>query len=405
VLVSMNKEKKTAYLKIALLILLFIACYGRSYLAYAKLHRNFDYISVRIKNQPVTKKQLLNALETMQEREESHIPEFAAYKITEHTMVGQADLERTTDVNLYNVYGQMRIVTPSEICAGNYPILDDYDGCVIDAHSAYVLFGSSDVLGQTITMKEEIPMKNQFAAGSQEDQNVNSLSSNTKTIDRNYIIRGVIQSEMPMVMIQTRNDSTEFWNFEFDYGDLKQGRQYAQQLMTYDLSAGKYVIIEADFMNDMMGNILVLPVFVIVLLVLISEVKKIHRIRVAEMKELLERHYRLKKDYASFILRVIRKSLVSIGKIVVVSLFMYCTWKQFGVFPTRYLPSKWSEFDQYIRFADQIKERLRDINYVSPTRREVLFKHNSMCCLGFGAVTLLLEWHILDLVRIGRNRQ
>ena len=394
--VNMNKKNKSAYMKIALLILLFAICYGRSYLAYTKLQRNFDCISVRIQDQAVTKKQLIRAQELMKEQEESHIPEIAAYSITEHTSIGEPALERTTEVNLYQVYGQMKLVTPSECMAGNFPVTEDYDGCVIDADSAYQLFGSKDVMDHIITMNQEIPatMKD-----STEAQGVDQAQTQPKVIQKKYIVRGVIQSEMPIMMIQAREEATKFWDLEFDYGNLKQGREYASQFMSsYGLS-GKYVIIEGNFIGDVIGNILVLPVFILFLIVFVAEVKKIGKIKRIQMEEIQSRHYRMKKDWMRCFVSIITKSLIPLFKIAIGLVILIYAWKAFGIFPLRYLPSKWSDFDQYVRFADQIKERLNDLSYVAPTRREVLFKQNSMYCLFFGAVTILLEWHVIDLIK------
>lgn len=370
----MNSRKKSIYLRIVCLLLIFCFCYFQAYRCYTKLQRNFDCISVRIQDQAVTKKQLVKALSNLQEQVDAHVPEIAAYHMTEHTRIMEPNLERTTYVTLYGVYGQMQLVTPSEVTSGNFVTYEDYAGCVIDEDSAFDIFGTTKATGQTIKIDQ-----------------------------KEYYIRGVIKSEMPIVMIQEKPEDAKFWNLELSYGDLQQGREYANQLMiNYGLSA-KYIIIEQNFIGDCVGNLLVLPVLLLSILLIVLQGKTIHRKFVVKSEEMNQRHYRTKKDWIIFFFHVMHDSVVPLAIIAAAVGLFVITWHFFGIFPMRYFPTKWSDFNQYHRFYEDIKTHLNELSYVNPTRREVLLKQNCMRCMFFSGATLLLEWHVLDLIHLSKQ--
>lgn len=361
-------------MKILFLILLFGVCYWKAYSTYEVLHRNFYCISVRIQDQAVTKKKLMKVEEMMLEQADNHIPELAAFHMTEHTKIVEQELGRSTQVTLYGVYGQMQQVTPSQLTAGNFVTSEDYAGCVIDEDSAFAIFGSTQVVGQSIEIDK-----------------------------KEYYIRGVIESEMPIVMIQEKAETAEFWNLELNYGNLLQGREYATQLMSnYGLSSD-YILIEQNFIGDCIGNLLVLPVLVIVVVVFVSQWRRIHRNATMEGEKMKQKHYRTKRDWICYGLQIIRQSWCPLVLVAGSVAILIVTWQRFGTFPMRYLPSKWSDFNQHIRFYNEIKSHLRELSYVTPRRQEVLLKQNCMKCIFFSVSALFLEWHILDVVLLKKQ--
>ena len=341
---------------------------------YEKFQNNFDSVSVRILDKAVTKKDFIKALNGLQEQKWSHIPEFVAYHMTEHVQVGEESLRRTINVTLYGVYGKMQQVTPSELVAGNYVTFEDYAGCLIDADSAYKLFGSNQVTGQQIVIHNKV-----------------------------YSIRGVIESEMPIVMIQEKSETTEFWNLELNYGSLLQGGVYARQfMMNFGLSKN-FVLIEGNFIADCMGNLLVLPMLVLTVIICFQQWRQIGVKLRLENNRIKEKHYRTRKDLFTYLWQILLhtwKPILLSGGMIVICIVV---WNSFGFLPIRYVPSKWSDFSQYTRVFRELYTHQRELSYITPTRREVLLEQYSMVSLLLSVTEVLLVWHLTDLFSI-RNK-
>lgn len=341
---------------------------------YEKFHNTFESVSVRILDQAITKKNLMKAMDELQEQKGSHVPEFVAYHMTEHVEVREVSLGRTTNVTLYGVYGKMQQVTPSELVAGNYVTYEDYVGCLIDADSAYQLFGSVQVTGQQIVINKKL-----------------------------YDIRGVIESEMPIVMIQEKSETAEFWNLELNYGSLQQGREYARQLLINFVLSKDFVIIEGNFIADCMGNLLVLPVLVLTVIICFQQWRQIGIKLRLENHRIKEKHYRTRKDLLTYLWQVLLhvwRPILLCGGMIVICIAM---WNMFGLLPIRYLPSKWSDFSQYARVFRELSTQQTEMNYIMPTRREVLLKQYRMESLVLSVIEVLLVWHLTDLFIIRKK--
>lgn len=366
----MSKEKRYFYLKCIIVFALFVFFYGMTYNRYLALHLQENCISVRIQDNAIMKSKLSQTLEIMKLQEDPHIPELAAYYIQDHTMVTEKNLNQQASVSLYGTYGQMELIAAKSLVAGNLLTSEDDTGCVIDVDSAYDLFGSKDVLNQVIVID-----------------------------DQEYYIRGLIESDLPTVMIQVQSKDAKFWNLELNYGEYQLGREYAIHFVdNYGLS-NDYVIIEPKFLGDCLGNLLILPVALLVVILLLKQLKQIRLTYRKERKALFDKAYRMKMDWLRLFGHLIRDSLgpivmIGLGGVAVV---LFSRW--FGTFPTRYLPSKWSDFNQYVSAWQDIQSQLKDLSCVAPTQKEVLLKQDSLCCVLYSVITLLLEWHAMDLYR------
>ncbi|NBH70531.1 hypothetical protein D3Z51_00460 [Clostridiaceae bacterium] len=57
---------------------------------------------------------------------------------------------RKTQAHLFGVYGSMELVFPAALLAGNYGLAGKKEACVLTQDLAEALFGSSDVVGETV---------------------------------------------------------------------------------------------------------------------------------------------------------------------------------------------------------------------------------------------------------------
>lgn len=92
---------------------------------------------------------------------------------------------------LYTVDGDMTRAVPCERLTGSALMPNDTDGCVIDAATAYELYGSENCVGQTVKLAD----------------------------GRTFIIRGVVESNLPLAVIISEKENAFFSNAEVSGGE------------------------------------------------------------------------------------------------------------------------------------------------------------------------------------------
>ena len=388
-------------IKNVVLILLAIACYIIGVMKYYELRENYQSVSVQLQGEPATKEQVKTLLEEEkekygmeEEKEEGRekqqeeqvsrlnrvkkVPEITAYEKEEHMKVSDTKFGKDKNVTKYLVYGGMNQILPVQIYSGNYVYESDYEGCMLDRDTAYALFGSLDIIGQQVVIDEKIINKNT------ESDSSSSQGGEVTTIkQREYYVRGILDTSHPIVMVQSRDDKTEFHYLQFDYGNSSRGREYVEQLMMVYPLGSSAAIVDQNLIVRLLGNVLFLPWLVAGIAIIWKTV--------GISTEYFKLQEFLKKPPQFFMKLIIPSILAVIGIIV--------TAKRFAFFPLQYIPTKWSDFNGVSRTINQIHEHVDEFNYMTPTIREVLLKENTAILVIAVVSMIVLIWVVIERIR------
>lgn len=356
----------------ALILLLF----GKMLFNYENLKNKLVTTSIQFTEKPVTKKQLLNASDKISKLNNADIPVVSAYNMTQHILVSEDKFHRKATVTLYGVHGVMDCIFPVKLVQGNYVTHDDFYGCVIDQDTANKLFGTSKAVGFYVVVNK-----------------------------KKYYVRGVVDSDNPMMLIEEKKENTEFYHVELRYENPDKGRAAAKKFVSDYLKAGDYTIIEGNFITKCLGNLFLIPFLVIAIYFLIQTIKQIKQQVNDETEKIQKLRYREFKDIIQYVWHIIKKCwLPMIITAFVIACFVFVCNK-YGYYPKRYLPTKFSDFDQYVNFYQQIKADLKEFNYTLPSIREVVLRkgvtENIYICIGIH----FLMWHLYDLCKMKQGNE
>lgn len=395
----MNKERLWK-IKNVVLMALALACYSVGVMKYYELRENYQSVSVQLQGEGATKEQLKTLLEEekekygMEEEEEGRdeqqkkqvsqrnkvkkIPEITAYEKEEHRKVSDTKFGKTKNVTKYLVYGGMNQILPIQIYSGNYVYENDYEGCMLDRDTAYALFGSLDVIGQQVVIDEKVINKN-----AESNSNSSQGEQVTTIKQREYYVRGILDTSHPVVMVQTREDKTQFHYLRFDYGNSSRGREYVEQLMMVYPLGSSGVMVDQNLIVRLLGNVLFLPWLLAGIIIIWK--------RVHQLTEYFKLQEFLKQPPRFFAKLILPPILAVIGIVV--------TAKRFAFFPLQYIPTKWSDFSSVSRTINLIREHIDEFNYMTPTIRDVLLKENIAILVIAVVSMIVLMWVVIERIR------
>lgn len=371
-LMSRKEKIKNGILLIIILVLYIVGVHQ-----YMDMRRNYRSVTVRLEDQPITKEKTRTIMEEMKEMEEEssedtkstrgRIPNITAYEKEEHITVTNDNLGRERQITFYRVCGSMEQILPCELLRGNYAYQEDYVGCVIDKNTAYRLFGSYDIIGKCITVSV-----------------IQQEGETTRTQYKNYYIRGILSTSQPIVMIQAKEDTTQFYSMQLDYGNSSRGREYAQQLlMVYQVSA-EYQIVDQNLIVRLTGNLLLIPWLILTIVTGTRTIRKWNHIFNNQKQEWL---HMLKND-------------LSILPTLVCIITLGITGSQFGFFPLQYIPTKWSDFNCVSRTIAMIRQHSKEFEYLTPSMREIILRGKvETLALLIGGI-LVLFWILYERRRM-----
>lgn len=393
----MNKERLWK-IKNVVLIALAIACYSIGVMKYYELRENYQSVSVQLQGEGATKEQVKTLLEEEKEkygmeeegREEKQkkqvsqrnkvkkVPEITAYEKEEHRKVSDTKFGKTKNVTKYLVYGGMNQILPIQIYSGNYVYENDYEGCMLDRDTAYALFGSLDIIGQQVVIDEKVINKN-----AESNSNSSQGEQVTTIKQREYYVRGILDTSHPVVMVQTREDKTQFHYLQFDYGNSSRGREYVEQLMMVYPLGSSGVIVDQNLIVRLLGNVLFLPWLFAGIIILW---KRVHLLtEYIKLQEFL-------KQSPRFMAKLILPPILAVIGIVV-------TARRFAFFPLQYIPTKWSDFSSVSRTINLIREHIDEFNFMTPTIRDVLLKENIAILVIAVVSMIVLMWVVIERSR------
>lgn len=353
------------YLSLGIMMLLFFLLNA---FHYQTMKETFSTVSIRIHSNGVTLREIKNAIRDEEERDSTIKSSITAYKVEEHKVIKEEHMERERSISLYRIYGKMEQVLPMKLILGNYPYREDTFGCVLDKKTAFLLYGTYEVLGKTVTLDE-----------------------------KEYYIRGIVEDTVPVMLCQSDEENDVFWNLELSFPGEENGRTLAENYLLRHALTSDYTIVEGNYIVHMAGNLVGLPVTLLLVFFLSGRMKEIYRsIHEAsyEMKFFRKSSKEsIKKDTRATVIKdinknqkrpksVVKRIRVWISKnkkitelfITVCASIVILVWnlKRYFYFPKRFLPTKWSDFSHWSSIVREMKEHLEEILMLPPVKKDIV---------------------------------
>ena len=288
-----------------------------------------QYQAVSIRLLPggeVTEQQIKNALKMEHDRNSDSIPELAIWEQYEKAEIKNESLGRSVKVKPVLVSGNMDLVVPFELVSGNLTYEEDSKGCVIDADTAYELFGTESADGNTVTYQ-----------------------------NKTYYIRGVVKAAESLFLSQDAGTDVKYSNLELLYTDQERGEEFASNFMVQNGLGSDFITIDGYFYSRMINTVLGLPLWLLLMAVFISIVKRFLHCQRSVSKP---------------------KIIVYGGLCIFLMIGFTQLLYQFAgapfYLPEKLIPAKWSDFNHWENQYQLIKNQMQQIRYITPNPKDVL---------------------------------
>lgn len=345
-------ETKNKVLRLLLSIFLFAAIsflWGNAIYDGQLIRCHYPSVSVRLDQEKITKRSLLQAIDREREKGSSSLQSISAWNMLNKQTISNDELNTQVKVNLITSFGDMNTVYPVELAEGSIPAMDDYAGCLIDLKTSYALFRTAHPIGNRLTFEE-----------------------------KSYCIRGIIDTEVPVCMIQKEDENDTYANLELTYSDIENG---ALTVGTFLLQNGisETSILEGSFYATILERLILLPAWLLAITLLFPLLKELWRRRTLPLQAL------------------IITVLIAVG-------WLMLRWSlELAIFiPQRLIPTSWSDFGFWSRRICEWKEFRKSLAYLYPYPKDViLFQIIRRCLTSLFAVVIgiiLLFLHNKDLL-------
>lgn len=248
--------------------------------------------------------------------------------------VSEAELGRTVKAAFIRVRGSMEDVLPVPLLSGAFCPQEDKRGCVLDAASAYELFKTKNAVGNTVYVDGE-----------------------------EYVVRGIVKEKLPVVMVQDTDSQTAFENLE-----LRCENPQRQFIPEEGIS-----VIETPFYIEMLEHVIQLPLWLAIFWCLWRLWKMVGQLgrEVWQLRKGPEGRTLWQKK-AKKLLFLAGLGCTGIFGIV---FLVRADFLRFPlILPERYIPSRWSDFDFWLRRWKELRQLHQEISYLSPRPKDVIFR-------------------------------
>lgn len=295
----------------------------------AYITSRYTSVSIRYKEDGVKLQSLKAALE-MEKARGGSIPEITAWKWVNEVTVYNNSLNRSSQAAQIIAAGNIENTAPMSIIQGNYCFSGDYHGCVLDSETAYALFGTVNAAGNRVTVNQT-----------------------------DYIIRGVVKTSFPVILVQGSNETIAYPNLEFVYEgrDREAGEQLAAGFIMQNGLPTGYMIIDSFFLGKLLGSALCLPVWIFYLLICLTAI--VYFIR-----------HRKSFTTPSFVLY----GLTGLFTLIIWGVFLYLMTGAPVYLPYKIIPTKWSDFNNWENLISVIQNQVNRLGYLPPNSRDILLR-------------------------------
>lgn len=265
---------------------------------------------------------------------EEEIRQVTTWSQEKKVEIRETGLLRSAKAALLQVRGNMADVLPVGLLSGAYCPEGDLRGCVLDEDLAYALFRTKRALGNEIQIGK-----------------------------KRYIIRGIVESRFPVVMVQNMDKKAVFDKLEIrcDFPEKE-----------LSLEEGVFVA-DTPFYTELLRHVTQLPLWLFLLWIFWQLLQG--------AREKGEKRKKAIFLAAVAVLVVLMFAFIRAG-LLVSPVFL----------PERYIPSRWSDFAFWERKAQALKQLKQEFLFLSPCPKDMLFWESLwqlliQLALGIGAFT------------------
>lgn len=239
------------------------------------------------------------------------------------------DLDRSVSVRINMVDGDLSLTAPMNLRYGNYTYQGDKKGCVLDSDSAFHLYGTENAVG-------------------------NKLVFHGTT----YYVRGVVKTTGHLLLLQASKSTQKYQNLELVYRNSEQGEKQTQEFLVQNGFPLKFVLVDGCIYGKMLNEIMILPVWLLFGIVGIWLM-----ICLWGQKKELGRNRFLLYQAISILL------FAGYG-----SILYQCIGNPFYI-PQKLIPTKFSDFNYWLKQYYQMKGQLVGLRYLQPNLKDVYFEN------------------------------
>lgn len=298
-----DRYKHTGIYAVGLLIAILTWSIGLS--SVQRMQAYSHLAELRYDEKKLTIDQIEMIIKNEKQEDEVLIKSLVAWEQKSGEEVENETIGRKKQVELLKLYGETNTLLPLKKLAGDNLLTDDTKGCIISKKAAYDLWGGLDVIGK--------PLKHG---------------------ENEYVIRGVLDDETPLVILQAPRDNKEtvFTGLRLSFQENDNIREEVRKFQgRYGLDEG--VMIDLSHQAAIWAQLILLPGLITGLIIIFK---------------LFMIAYMNKGDWKLFIGWLI-------GAIVTAIILVRLT--QFKInLPIWLIPNQWSDFEFWTRTWTDIRE-------------------------------------------------
>ena len=289
------------------------------------IKKEYSTVSIRFSTGGISEQTINKALKNEKQKGNADIPEVTAWFFIKEAEIKNKDLYRSQKVSVVMTSGNMAFTVPMTLASGNYVYRQDKKGCLIDTKTAYLLFGTEFAVGNTVTYDK-----------------------------KDYIVRGVVRAEYPVLLMQGSGNIKEYSNLELGYKDKQMGESFAEEFLLGNGIADNSIIIDGYFYGRIIYSSINLPIWIFFFFFSYKIYKVIFQIS--------------KKQKAGLF-------FVYMGILLIILVgFGFILYRIAGnpfYIPDKLIPTKWSDFDYWTKQFQLMKSQLLEIRYLAPNPKDV----------------------------------
>lgn len=340
-----SRMRKKLFIILLSLAALIIWGSGIYYGQYIKEH--YQSVSIRMKGDTVSEQEFIAALEYEEVKNSTQIPHISAWNCLEKQVIENKELALSYKTQLIEVYGDIKQVYPMRLTKGSLLTSEDYEGCMIDQEVAYKLFGTVDSVGNVITYK-----------------------------DKQYYIRGIIESPDPVFFIQINDIKHTYSDLELVYEDKENGQEMANDFMVQNNLSGSYTILDSCFYAGILDRLYKVPAWFLGFYMMYQILRVMWKRRNLPLQ-------------------------VFVLLLGVISVWMVLKWLfEFQIYiPERLIPTKWSDFSFWIEKYKEFRKQIEQMAYLTPTIKDIIFIQFIKRCICCTMISFVGIWVFATHIR------
>lgn len=290
-----------------LFVFITFICWIMCILNAEKIQQLDTIVDLRYSYPQISAKQIQNALQ--KEIEINSITAYTQY----NDQIVETEYKRINEITNLNVYGEINNIFNYKLLNGNYPSLNDYQGCAIDLNTAHEIWGDTDITGFEL--------------------NINN---------KKYIVRGVF--DYPQKVIITQAEVTYEKVFDSIRISFLNNQNTYEQVQTFisKYNLGNPIIDDISPYAIVFSQIAILPI-IFILLIIIINIFKLFKNSNKDLKSMIT------NIFISIIIILLIVNLINL-KIQI---------------PSIYIPTKWSNFEFFERTFDNIQQSMYTLERLS----------------------------------------